>query len=181
MKRLICSLILTLSVNLSAATLDGITFADKANIEGKELVLNGIGIRKATFLKIKVYYGALYLAAKNKEAASILASPSPKQIVMHFVREVDAKKLQDAFLEGMEAANKNPEALKASMDKFNANVPDVVKNDIMTITFLSDGVVMNVKGKTLEKISGAEFSKALLNIWFTNARDENLRNGLLGL
>ncbi len=181
MKKLICFLTLAITLNLSAATLDGITFADKANVEGKELVLNGIGIRKATFLKIKVYYGALYLEAKSKDAASFIAASTPKQIVMHFVREVDAKKLRDAFVEGMEGSNKNHEALKSSLEKFNSFIPDVVKDDLITITFLNDGVTVATKGKTSEKISGTDFSKALLNIWFTNPRDENLRTGLLGL
>jgi hypothetical protein len=181
MKKLICFLTLAITLNLSAATLDGITFADKASVEGKELVLNGIGIRKATFLKIKVYYGALYLEAKSKDATSFIAASTPKQIVMHFVREVDAKKLRDAFVEGMEAANKNFEALKPTLEKFNSTIPDVKKDDLILITFLADGVLVNAKGKLSEKIPGADFSKALLNIWFTNARDENLKNGLLGL
>ena len=174
----IISLFFTLS--LSAATLDGINFADKVNVDGKELVLNGIGIRKATFLKIKVYYGALYLDAKSKDPSAFISTPSPKQIVMHFVRDVDAKKLRDAFVEGMEAANPNHEAFKASLDKFNSFVPDVVKNDLIVVNFLKDGVIVNAKGKTSEKIGDADFSRALLKIWFINPRDEQLRTGLLG-
>lgn len=172
---------IALSLNLSAATLDGISFADKATVDGKELVLNGIGIRKATIFKVKVYYGALYLDQKSKDSNAFLASNSPKQIVMHFVHDVDAKKLKEAFSEGMEAANKNHESFKAQLDKFNSNVVDVVKGDLFIITFSSDGVTLNAKGKTSEKIAGADFSRALLNIWFTNPRDEGLKSGLLGL
>lgn len=181
MRKLIGLILFTLSLNLSAATLDSITFADKVNAEGKDLVLNGIGIRKATILKIKVYYGALYLEQKTKEANAFLATPAPKQIVMHFVRDVSAKKLVDAFVEGMEAANKNHASFKAQMDKFNSNIVDVVKDDLMIVTFTNDGVLLNVKGKQAEKIAGADFSRALLSIWFINPRDESLRNGLLGL
>ncbi|MDO9183972.1 MAG: chalcone isomerase family protein [Bacteriovorax sp.] len=181
MKKMIGFILLAISLNLTAATLDAVTFADSANVDGKELILNGVGIRKATFLKIKVYYGALYLEQKSKDANSFLASASPKQIVMHFVREVDAKKLRDAFVEGMEAANKNHASFKTQLDKLNSFIPDVVKDDLIIITFSNDGVSLNVKGKPTEKITGSEFSHALLNIWFINPRDENLRNGLLGL
>jgi hypothetical protein len=181
MRRMIGLILFVFSLNLTAATLNEVTFADKATVEGKELVLNGIGIRKATFLKIKVYYGGLYLEQKSKDQNTFLTSAAPKQIVMHFVRSVDAKKLQDAFVEGMEAANKNHASFKAQMDKFNSAITDVVKDDLITITFDNVGVSVNVKGKQSEKIMGADFSKALLNIWFTNPRDENLRNGLLGL
>jgi hypothetical protein len=100
---------------------------------------------------------------------------------MHFVRDVDAKKLRDAFNEGMEAANKNHATYQQQMERFNSFVPDVVKNDLILVTFLSDGVVISAKGKTSEKIGNGDFSRALLNIWFTNPRDENLKSGLLGL
>lgn len=181
MKKIVALVLLTFALNLSAASLDGINFADKVSVEGKDLILNGIGIRKATIFKIKVYYGALYLEAKSKDPAAFIASPSPKQIVMHFVRDVDAKKLKNAFVEGMEAASKNPEAFKAQMEKFNSNLVDMAKNDLIVITFLADGVLVNVKGKPSEKIAGGDFSKELLNIWFTKPRDENLKSGLLGL
>lgn len=181
MKKIIgVALALIFSFNLLSATLDNINFADKVIVEGKDLVLNGIGIRKATFLKVKVYYGGLYLEQKTKDAQSFLATPSPKQIVMHFVRDVSAKKLKEAFSEGMEAANKNHAALKTELDKFNSNLADVVKDDLIVITFFNDGVSLNVKGKDAPKIISPEFSRALLSIWFINARDENLRNGLLG-
>jgi hypothetical protein len=181
MKKLFVLVSLVLAINLSAATLDGIQFPDKVNVNGVELVLNGIGIRKATILKIKVYYGALYLDSKSKDPAAFLASSSFKQIVMHFVRDVDAKKLRNGFVEGMEAANKDHEKFKANLDILNSLIVDVVKDDLIIFNFLPAGVVATVKGKVSEKIGNAEFSKALLNIWFTNPRDENLKTGLLGL
>lgn len=181
MTKLIGLFILAISFNLTATTLDSVTLSDTTKVEGKELVLNGIGIRKATFLKIKVYYGGLYLEQKTKDPNAFLTTTAPKQIVMHFVRDVDAKKLRDAFNEGMEAANKNHSSFKAQMDKFNSYILDVVKGDQFIISFLNDGVLLSVKGKTAEKITGSEFSHALLSIWFVNARDEGLRSGLLGL
>lgn len=181
MKRLISFILLGITLNLSATTLDGISFADKINVAGTDLVLNGIGIRKATFLNIKVYYGALYLDTKTKEPSSFLTSASPKQVIMHFVREVEAKKLKVAFSEGMEAANKNSETFKLQLEKFNSHIVDVVKGDLFVITFLNDGVILDIKGQAKEKITGGDFSRALLNIWFTNPRDKDLKSGLLGL
>jgi hypothetical protein len=181
MLKLIGLFLITLSFTIQAASLDSISFNDKVNVEGRELVLNGIGIRKATFLKIKVYYGGLYLEQKSKDPEAFLKTSAPKQIVMQFVREVDAKKLREAFLEGMEAANKNHASFKAQMDKFNSYIVNVVKNDQFTISFLNDGVIFSVNGKISEKIPGTDFSHALLSIWLINPRDEGLRSGLLGL
>lgn len=182
MKKLIGLILFSLSLTISAAMVDGINFPDSVKVEGKELHLNGVGIRKATFLKVKVYYGGLYLEQKAKDPGVFLNTPAPKQIVMHFVRDVDAKKLREAFNEGMEAANINHTNFKAQMEKFNSFVDDVVKNDEFVISFLSDGVLFSsTKRKTNEKVAGADFSRALLSIWFNNARDEGLRSGLLGL
>lgn len=180
MKTLIALFAVLASLNVFSAELDGIKFDDKVKVDNKELTLNGIGIRKATILKIKVYYGALYLESKTNEPSAFLSTNSPKQITMHFVREVEAKKLRDAFNEGMEAANPNHATFKPSMDKFNAAIPDVVKNDRIIVNFHTDGVTVNAKGKVSEKIGNGDFSRALLNIWFTNARDEQLKTGLLG-
>ena len=165
-----------------AATLNGITLADKATVDGKELVLNGIGIRKATIFKVKVYYGGLYLEQKSKDAQSFLNTNGPKQITMHFVHDVDAKKIRSTFEEAFEAANKDNFAkLKSHLEKFNSNLPDLVSGDDMIITFTSTGVTLTAKGKSFEKVPDGEFSHALLNIWFINPLDEGLKSGLLGL
>lgn len=181
MKKIILLLTLLTLNFASAAVKDGINFADKVIVEGKELVLNGIGIRKATFLKVKVYYGGLYLEQKTQKAETFLTTPAPKQIIMNFVHDVEAKKLRNGFNDGLEAANKNHKAFTASMEKFNALLEDVIKGDKITINFLVDGVEVIVKNKNKEKIKDADFSKALLNIWFINPGDEGLRDGLLSI
>ncbi len=182
MKKFCLVLLALISFNSFALTVDGITFEDKVNVGGKDLVLNGVGIRKATFLKIKVYYGGLYLAQKTKESSAFLNSPDPKQIVMHFVRDVDAKDLKKTYTETFENANgaAGAQKHKATLDKLLTNLTDVKKNDRMILNFLSDGVVLNLKGKAFDKIGDADFSRSLLNIWFTNPADENLSASLLG-
>lgn len=179
MTKLIGLFLLMLSLSSNATTLDEVTLPDIVKVEGRDLVLNGIGIRKATFLKIKVYYGGLYLEQKTKDQNTFLNTPTSKQIIMHFVREVSAKKLQDAFSEGLEAANKNFASFKTQMDTFNSSVVDVVKGDEFIINFSKESVSLKTKNKTTI-ISSPEFSHAFLNIWFINPRDEDLRSGLLG-
>lgn len=180
MKTIFTLIISLFALNIFSAELDGIKFDDKVKVGNTELVLNGIGIRKATIFKVKVYYGGLYLEKKTTDHNAVLSSVTPKQIVMSFVHDVDAKKLKNGFSEGFENANPNASAaLKASLEKFNTTISDVVKGDKFVINFESDGVVINVKGKTYEKIGNGEFSKALLSIWFINPTDEGLKKGLL--
>ena len=60
-------LALFLALPAAAGTLAGVTLPDKADVDGKSLVLNGMGLRKK--LVIKVYVGGLYLPQKEKSAA----------------------------------------------------------------------------------------------------------------
>jgi hypothetical protein len=180
MKFLFSVLIFAISISSHSFELDGIKFDDKIKIENSELLLNGVGIRKATIFKVKVYYGGLYLEQKSSDANAIIASNTSKQIVMNFVHDVDAKKLRSGFSEAFENANKNFETLKPLLEKFNSTISDVVKGDKIIISFKADGVVVNVKGKIFEKIGNAEFSRALLSIWFIRPADEGLSAGLLG-
>ncbi len=167
--------------NVVSAELDGIKFDDSVKLENVNLTLNGIGIRKATILKLKVYYGAFYTSAKNQNANSVVNSSGPKQIIMNFVRDVDANKIRGGFSDGFKNANKNADSFKSYLDAFNATMSDMVSGDRVIVRFLTDGVSVNVKGKEYEKIGNTEFSKALLSIWFINPTDEGLTKGLLGL
>ena len=181
MKSLLLLTITLITITAHAITVDGVTFDDKINVVGKELVVNGVGIRKATFLKIKVYYGALYLTQKSTNSSSFLGTNDPKQIVMHFVRDVDTKDLKKTYIQAFEDGNK--EAHKSqipTLEAFLANLRDIKKGERMVITFLNDGAQLEIAGKNFTKVGDASFSQALLNMYFVNPQDTGLTNGLLG-
>ena len=181
MKILILIMMIFTAVGANALTVDSINFEDKITVAGKELVLNGVGIRKATFLKIKVYYGGLYVSQKTTNSASFLTTAEPKQITLHFVRDVDAKDLKSTYKEAFEGSNKDTyKTMLATFEAFNANFSDVKKGEVMTFQFLNNGVILTSAGKASPKIGDAAFSKALLNMWFINPLDEGLSKGLLG-
>lgn len=181
MRNLVLGLLALLSLSAHAVTVDSITFDDKIAVAGKELVLNGVGIRKATFLKIKVYYGALYLSAKSTTPGAFLGTNDPKQITMHFVRDVEAKDLKKTYKEAFEGANKDTyKTMLPTFESFSSNLTDIKKGERMIFTFLPDGVVLTLGGKTFAKAGDATFSHAVLNMWFINPLDEGLSKGLLG-
>lgn len=173
---------ISLSLTAHAITIDGITFNDQTTVDGKELVLNGVGIRKATMLKIKVYYGGLYLSAKTQSAEDFLNTAEPKQIIMHFVRNVSAKDLKQTYSNAFAAANKDTHASMSEIfTKFNAQFErNVQKGERMIFTFTNKGVSLKF-GETQGEVMGDEnFSKAILRMWFINPQDQNLADGLLG-
>ena len=80
-----------------AAELDEVSFPDQATVGGKAVVLNGMGLRTATMLKVKVYVIGLYLENRSNDPQAIIASSGNKRIVMQFIRDVSADKLRGGW------------------------------------------------------------------------------------
>jgi hypothetical protein len=57
---------------------------------------------------------------------------------------------------------------------------DIKKGQSILITFQKEGVEVTVAGTKKPLIKDSNFSRALLSIWFLNARDEELRDELMG-
>jgi hypothetical protein len=182
-RRLAASFVLWLATPLAAAELAGVTLPDHVSATGRELVLNGIGLREATVLMVDVYVAGLYLPEKTSDAAAILKPDVPKQLVMHFVRSVGKEKLADAWIEGFAAnADGQGETVAAGLAKLNAAMRDVKKDDVIALTYQPGaGVSVTIGDKESALISGDEFQRVLYAIWL-GAKPPNvaLREGLLG-
>src|ERR1700722_5376421 len=55
----------------------GVNFPEQTQADGSTLTLNGLGVRKATLLKINVYVAALYVANPSGDPNAILGSKAP--------------------------------------------------------------------------------------------------------
>lgn len=175
-------LALALAGTAVAATLSGVTMPDQMNVGGQALVLNGMGMRKVTI--IKVYVGGLYLPAKSKDAAAILAADAPRAIRMEFVRDVDKGRLTGGFREGFEKnAGARVASQKANFDKFLALVGDQKKGAVMLFTYVpGTGTVIHIGGKDVGAFEGKEFADALFSLWLGPVPPSGeLRKGMLGL
>jgi hypothetical protein len=165
------------------ATCREIQFADRVKAGGADLVLNGLGIRKATLLRIKVYVAGLYLPQKSSDAGAILGANGRWQLVLHFVRDVDASDIRDAFQEGFEkAAGDKRAGLQTRIAALNAQMVDFKTGQSLTFTrHPTTGVTVDVNGKGGAAIEGADFATALLAIWLgPKPPNEDLKTGLLG-
>ena len=69
-------------------------------MEGSAATLNGLGLRQATVLKVNVYVAALYVVKPSTDADAILATNTPKELTLHFVRHVSSTDLTEAWEEG---------------------------------------------------------------------------------
>lgn len=166
-----------------AKTCEGVAFPDQVQADGATLKLNGLGLRLATFLKVKVYVGALYLAQPSKDANAILKANAAKRLVLHFVREVDHGDLTKAWDEGFEnSAGSQLAALKPRIASFKAMMADMKKGEQIRMDHKPGaGVAVTIKGAAKGTIQGDDFARALFAIWLgADPPNDELKSGLLG-
>ena len=191
MKRLFCaggrraaaiaSVCLLALATVHAATLEGVSFPDEATVGGKGLVLNGLGLRTATMLKVKVYVIGLYLEEKSGDSEAIIESTQNKRLAMQFMHEVTADKLRSAWDDGFKDNYKDVGSIEAEIAKFNATMQDVKEGDSIELDFSGDTVDIVVKGAKADSLGGSDFQKALLSIWLgAKPPGDALKDGLLG-
>ena len=165
------------------AECNGVTAPDTVTVGGSDLVLNGMGIRRATLLQAKIYVGSLYLPEKSKDGGHILATDRPWQLVLRFVRDVDISDMRDALEVGLsKAAGDKLVALSQSIETLKASKVDFKKGQYLSFTSdPTNGVAVDVNGAGGPTIRGADFSLALLSMWIgAEPRDAGLKAGLLG-
>lgn len=166
---------------IQAGTLAGVTMADQATVGNKTLVLNGMGLRTATMMKVKVYVIGLYLEKKTSDANAILNSGLTKRIEMQFVRDVSAKDITKGWTEGFENNTGDVVSIQSEILKFNSSMRDMKEGDSLVIEFDMSRVTVLINNEKIKMISSATFQKALLGIWLgPKPPNKELKAGILG-
>ncbi len=177
-------LVLAISTVAVAAEKGGVTMPNTKTVEGKSLVLNGMGLREATVFNVDVYAAGLYLETKSKDGKAIAASDQTKQLMLHFVRDVDKDDIVGAWNEGFKKNATYLGALQSKINQLNGWMSDMKDGEEMFFNFKKDGemkVIVSVKGSTKGTISGNEFARVFLLIWLgDHPPNTGLRDGLLG-
>ena len=167
----------------TGAEMYGAKFSDSIELDGKTLVLNGLGPRKAIF-GIRVYVAGLYLDAKSKDPEAIVSSETTKNLKLSFVRKVEAAKIRDAWSEGLGKSDNcggDCASFKDRLTELNSWMSDMKEGSHMEFTFRTGGVEVWVNGARKGEVKGGDFGKALLRIWLgKDPPNEDLKKGLLG-
>jgi hypothetical protein len=157
-----------------------ISFPRHLQVSGSDLTLNGLGVRKATFLKVNVYVAALYVAQPSRDAKTIIESDKPQQLTLQFVRNVGVDDLRKAFVEGFE--REPSAALKERVARLNGWMSDMKTGQRLSFVRVPhSGVQVSVNGVQKGLIEGDDFSRALISIWMgATPPNPELKSGLLG-
>lgn len=172
-----------LALPVVARTISDIEVAEVlTSEEGKQLHLNGAGVRKKFFFEI--YIGALYLEHPSQEAKKVVSDAGAKRMVLHFLYdEVSREKLIDGWDDGFEknSTAKQKATLQARINQFNNLFSTVKKGDTIILDYRpNSGTEVTIRGEKKGVVPGKDFNDALLLIWLGEEPvTEELKGALL--
>jgi hypothetical protein len=175
-----CALLLAMPV--LALEVSGVQVPGTVTVAGKELRLNGAGIRKK--FVVKVYVGALYLPVPSSDPAAIVQADEPKSVHMWFLRGVSRNQVMEAFQDGFKNNSGEQEAatLGPSLNRLAAVIPREMKEgQQMEVTYVpGKGTTVMVSGGDVT-IEGKPFADAMFRNWLGKVpADEGLKEKMLG-
>ena len=186
MKPLRLALALALLAGAShAAEVAGVKLADRVEMAGVPLVLNGAGLR--TRLLLKVYVIGLYVPARTTSAEAVIHAKQPRRVQLVMLRAVDGETMWESFGEGIRR-NASPAELAALAPRLAEaqrafeEIGQVSEGDVVDIDFAADGTgEIRYRGERKGAITGADLSSALLEIWLgADPVQSDLKKALLG-
>ncbi|MDQ2987969.1 MAG: chalcone isomerase family protein [Pseudomonadota bacterium] len=171
----------------SAAEISGVKFDETATVAGKELVLNGVGMR--TKFIIKLYAAGLYLPEKKHTVPDVLKLEGPRRLTLVMMRDISSEDLGEAFMNGLNNNIDNNEKTKyvGQISKFGemfGAIPGVKKGDVLQLNWIpGSGTQTELNGKKIGDVASDQgFYNAVLRIWLGDKpADSSLKPALLGI
>lgn len=168
-----------------AAEFEGVKFDDRITLAGRELVLNGVGLRAAGWFK--AYVAALYLPKPARTAAEVLEQAGPKRVRLVLLVDAPAVELAKGFDKGvMRNSRLEAEALRprvARMFELMQSAGSLKKGDAVDLDFdPSRGTLLLLNGRLRgAPIPGDDFYAGVLRSFVgDHPYHKKLRAGMLG-
>jgi hypothetical protein len=171
----------------SAATeVSGVKFDDTVKVAGKDLKLNGAGLR--TKFIVKVYAAGLYLPEKNRNVPDILKMDGPRRVTLVMMRDLTSNDFADAFMTGLNnnlgAAEKSQFASQISkFGEMFGSIAALKKGDVLYLDWIpGTGTQTELNGKKVgDAVPDLAFYNAVLRIWIGDKpADSSLKPAMLG-
>lgn len=183
MKKLLVLLMLVVSVVSFGAKVAGVEIQEGIDVGGKELVLNGAGIRKKAFLNL--YVGSLYTVEKTTDETAVVTGEEEMSVRLEITsRMISNSAMKEAVEEGFDASTTDAEYAAIS-DRVEAFVEvfeeEISRGDQFAFDYIpGEGIRAYKNGNHLITVEGEDFKKALYGIWLgDNPADENLKKEMM--
>ena len=186
-KAWMAGIFLTVAMGHAAAAVElgGFKYEDTLKVAGKDLVLNGAGMR--TKFIIKVYSAGLYLPQKESTVEGVLKSDGPRRMRLVMMRDITSDDFGGAFMTGL---NNNVSAQDkskiitqiSSYGEMFGQIAAIKKGDILDTDWIPGvGTQCFLNGKKIGAvIPDILFYNSVLRIWLGNKpADSTLKDNLL--
>lgn len=156
---------------------------ERVELAGTPLVLNGMGLREATFLNVDVYVAGLYLPSRSRDPQQILSQDDKRFLALQLVRDVTRDEMMEALTDGMKAnAGDDFPRMQGRMQRLAGMLPELQNGSRIEFAYLPEqGIRVRVDDRDRGVLEGADFARVFYAIWLSeHAVDPDLREGLLG-
>jgi hypothetical protein len=179
-KIILCSLVVS---QASAREIEGIKIPETLNCHGKELPLQGVGIRKATIFGIKVYALSYYGENNFKKINDPLLESRPICINVNYLRDFDNEDVDKAWEYQFKESSSFPyDKLKDHIKEIKSFFGDIKGERLQTFHLNDEGTIFFENNNSKGEIKGREFQKNFLSLFFgEKPPTKELRNELLNL
>jgi hypothetical protein len=161
----------------------GVAMPETTMVAGKQLHLNGMGLREATWLKVDVYVAGLYVERVSSDADTLVTSNQTKLLVLRFVRDVDRPDIVKAWRDGFRnnAAAALP-AIRRQTNLLDSWMVSFAKGDTLAFAYVpGEGVHVDINQRRKGTLQGEDFARSLFAIWLgPKPPNKSLKRGLLG-
>lgn len=166
----------------SGTTLAGVELPRTIEVEAQKLVLNGAALRKIAF--IKIYVAGLYLESKENRPDAILDHDTPRTLMMHFLRDVDARRLCEGWDSSLALNTPDPsDELQAQFRTLCSWMEDAAEGERLRFVYTpAHGTTIEYRDSVKGPIEGKEFADALFRTWLgpRSIAGEEFKKQLLG-
>jgi long-chain acyl-CoA synthetase len=166
-----------------AAEVAGVRLDDRVSVGGKQLVLNGAGLR--TRFLIKVYVGSLYVPQKATTPLAVLEL-APRRVQLNLLRDLTAQQFVDSLTEGLQD-NNPPEDLRTlkpqtdELVRIMQAIGEAKEGSVIALDYVDGGTRITQDGTLRGTIPGEAFNKALFRIWLGDRPAQaDLKKAMLG-
>lgn len=183
---LVTALGLSVGAPALARRYEGYDFADRIQLDGASLQLNGVGKRAVAI--IRGYLAALYMGQTASTPEQAYAVPGPKRIQIYMLLDVGAEEFVKAVDKGIarNCTEAEQAALKEAQPAFIAQLRGVGKvktRDLINMDYLpASGTQLSINGRPAGPVvAGEVLYTALLKVFLGERPvDKRLKSGLLG-
>lgn len=155
-------LVAVLAGSASAGRKAGVTMPDSIIVAGQRLVLNGMGLREATWLDIDVYVAGLYVQHPTSNPDALIHDDEIKTIVLQFVRDVGHDDIVKAWRDGFAANATVPLAqLQPYIDQLDAWMPSFAVRGVARQEAADEGPQAGLAWLASQRVTGSSAAPQL--------------------